>query len=183
MELIIAFLIVAAFCYYCTIYRPSQRQQKEFDNSRREFESEQYEESEYVSKAMQFIEFCEILPLKSLLVITPDIIGIVIPDEKFGVAVKSYLTMVASDSREDKYREWFLKEVKVQLGGELGVEMFNKLSLQVKLHNNDEDWPVVYMDAFCYSDFDRESYIRAIELQYARRYQKTLSMHHLNSEF
>lgn len=147
-------------------------------------ETEKYDSSEYVVNALQFVEFYERLPQKSLFVVTPELIGVVIPDTNFGVAVKTYLSLSKSDTQQaDSYLEWFLKEEKKQLGGEVGVEQFKKLGLQVKLHNDDEDWPVIYVNAFCYSDADREHYVKAIEAQYQKLYNKSFKIHHFNDSF
>lgn len=143
-------------------------------------------DTQYVQSAMQFIEFYEQLPRKMMLIITPEYIGVRVPsDEKndyFGTAVFTYLNSIQRDPlHEAAYKEVFFKYAEKALGGNRGITLFQQLYLQVRLHDNDDDCPMVYKDLYEFDFSKRENYVKAIERQYKSTYHKDVKIYHLNS--
>lgn len=134
-----------------------------------------YDSSEYVKKAMRFIEFYMQMPRKTTLIVTPEFIGARIPSDSdndyFGVTVSTYL--------QSGFQDVFFQHAKESLGGERGVALFQELNLQVKLHDGDDDWPIVYMDLFEFDSQKREKCVHAIEKQYEKLYHKEVKIYHL----
>ena len=58
--------------------------------------------------------------------------------------------------------------------------MFQKLGLQVRLHDDDNDSPIVYMNLYEFNATKRENYVKAIERQYKSLYHKDLNIYHLD---
>ena len=140
---------------------------------------------EYVERAFQFIEFYEKLPHKSFLLITPEMIGVRLPSEIAGgypgIVIKTYqeLNLRRVEGGTSVPEAVFEKDIAKYIGGEANVRRFRKLSLEVKLHDNDDDQPVIYMPLFCGSGEKREHYVKVIKWKYKKEYGKELKIYHL----
>lgn len=127
-------------------------------------------ESEYAKNAMRFLSFYELLPKKAFCFVTPDTMGAMIPDNGFGTIVSTYL----SNSRD--FKGWFLEKSAPFLGGERGIKLFNETPMFVKLHGNDEDYPVVYFFLSESNPQKQEEYVKAIKNAYKKTYKKGLNI-------
>ena len=133
-------------------------------------------DSDYVRKAFQFIEFYNALPRKGIIFITPQKIGVEIPDECLGSAISTYWNVGGVE------QQWLEDKLLKYIGGETNLARFRKLGLQAELHDDSMDHPVLSMYSLCcYSDRDREKYIKAIEWKYKNKYGKDLKIYHLNN--
>lgn len=136
---------------------------------------EKYIDSYYVREALQFIKFYELLPQKGNLIATPDFFGVKVFGDDFGVTFQTYLT------HKDIGLNWLLEQVKDHIGGEEGVKLFRELSLQVKLKDEDPDFPVIYMYLCALNAQEQEKHIKAIQKEYKSRYHKELKIYQLSS--
>lgn len=159
-----------------------------FMKSLKKDEDNRYQEAvntSYVQKAMEFIEFYEQLPKSMFFILTPEYVGVRIPSDEsndyFGISVQTYLDMSRDQPEfETTFREIFFKQAQKSLGGAQGVAMFQKLGLQVRLHDDDNDFPIVYMSLYEFNAAQRKDYVKAIEKQYKSLYHKELNIYHLN---
>lgn len=102
--------------------------------------------SNYITQALQFLEFYETLPQKSLFVITPTGIGVAIGNEDLGRSIGTYLTSAAQRPAQAKQLEAAMVASQAKrLGGDKGTRLYGKLGLSATLHNNDGDWPFLSM--------------------------------------
>lgn len=136
-------------------------------------ENKQYENSDYVKKALNFIEFYESLPQPKLLIITPEIIAARMSDDELGSKILTHQQIPETGD------PWFHEQIKAHIGGEANLTRFRSLKLQLKVHNNDMDFPVIFMYAYCAASMlEQENYIKAIERKYRQKYGKELKIHH-----
>lgn len=136
-------------------------------------ENEKYENSDYVKRALNFIEFYESLPQPKLLIITPEMIAARLSDDELGSKILTHQQIPETGDL------WFQEQIKEHIGGEANLTRFRSLKLQVKVHDNDMDLPVIFMCAYCTSSMlEQEKYIKAIEKKYRQKYRKELKIHH-----
>lgn len=136
--------------------------------------------SSYIHLALQFIAFYETLPQKSLLVITPSTIGVAIANQQLGASVRAYLTNAAQrPAQKQQLAETLVQSQAALFGGDKGARLFHQLGLSVKLHNNDEDWPFIYMWLMESDAAKRTRYVKDLQKIYGQMYGKRLDVHHL----
>ncbi len=177
-------LILAAVVGYFVFYRPYQEKRKA------EREAAVYQELSnlgYVQTAMKFLAFYQLLPQKSMLIVTPQYIGVRISSNErnnyFGVNVSTYLTSCRDQPQfESAFMENFFEQGKESLGGDGGIQLFQELKLQMKLHDGDDDMPVIYMLLPGGEDFLKQhQYVRAIEKKYQEVYHEQFKIIHVEN--
>lgn len=145
-----------------------------------------YEDSEYIEKAIQFMEFYETISCYHYLVITDYRIAAIIDSANLGVAVMSYLksNWNSAPTTEDykrykKYQEEKVYEELQKLTGPGGMEIYKKLQLKFKDHNDDDDYATVYQVLSIPHD-DRnqiQKYADALSRCYKRKYGKNIKIY------
>lgn len=138
--------------------------------------------SNYITQALQFLEFYETLPQKSLFVITPTGIGVAIGNEDLGRSIGAYLTSAAQRPAQAKQLEAAMVASQAKrLGGDKGTRLYGKLGLSATLHNNDVDWPFLSMALPEPDGAKRTRYGKDIQKIYQQMYGKRLDVHHLSA--
>lgn len=147
-----------------------------FFKSAEKSENEKYTNSDYVKDAFKFIEFYELQSAKTgRLVITPTWIGIWLSDERLGIQIKSYLESPRiSQAYEIATRDLLYEKIGELFAGEKGITLFKKLGLDVKLHKDDEDWPVIFMYRQILDTQNLDKYAQAIKCEYKIKYGSEL---------
>lgn len=143
-------------------------------------ENEKYDSSEYVEKALRFIEFYELCSVNCGLFITPNYMGVHLSDENLGISIMLYLSPEDKDIKAFQ-KERVYKEIKNLFGGDKGLALYKELGLDVKLHKNDEDFPTIIMWHRVPGNRDRElqeleKYAKAIKRRYMNKYKKELEL-------
>ena len=174
----ILIVIIAVAIYYFAVSRPKQKAKQG------KMEYEIYDKSEYVQKALRFIEFSELGPADRRVFVTPDYIGVyLMGDDSLGFPIMSYLN--PDDAKYPVYKEaqrqHVYEEIEKRFGGSKGMELYRELDLNVKLHDGSEDFPIIFMWHRVPGNRDKElieleKYARAIERQYRKQYGKELSL-------
>ncbi len=172
MGVLIIILIVVVIYYY-KVFKP-----------KRINEQEKYDRSEYVEKALRFIEFCELGPNNRKIFVTPDYIGVyLMGDDELGFPIMHYLD--PADAQYPAYKEaqqeHVYEEIEKRFGGREGMELYRRLNLDVKLHDGNEEFPIIFMWHHVSGNHDGrllelEKYAKAIERRYKERYGKELSL-------
>jgi len=167
---------------YFILYKPYQeKQQVERENA----EYQEISNSEYVQRAMKFLAFYHLIPDKSMLIVTPQYIGVRVPSYEdnnyFGTSVSCCLTACHDQPQfESTFMEGFFERSKESIGGDEGIRLFQELGLQMKLHDGDDDMPIIYMGLPGGLNFlEQNRYVHAVERKYQETYQEQIKIMHL----
>lgn len=153
----------------------------------REKKYQEMENSQYLKQAIRFLAFYHLLPSKNMLIVTPQYIGVWIPDREynnyFGSSVFAYITACRDQPQfESTFMENFFERNKECLGGDEGIRLFRELGLQMKLHDGDDTKPVIYMALYGGPNFsEQKRYIQALERKYRETYQEQVKIMHLEN--
>lgn len=144
-------------------------------------ENEKYDSSEYVETALKFLEFYALLPPEmrhQYIILTPMYIGVRLSDDHLGIRIKIYLGPMSSLDPEFKEaaRKSVHSDIERLFGGAKGLNLYKQLGLDVKLHNNDEDLPVVFMYHPTLNTQNLNKYAKAIERRYKEKYGESVNV-------
>lgn len=144
-------------------------------------ENKKYDSSEYVEKALRFIEFYELGPDDRELFVTPDYIGVyLMGDDSLGFAIMRY-DNASPPTYKEAVKLNIYEKIEERFGGSKGMELYRELSLDIKVHDENEDFPTIYMWHRVPGNRDRElleleKYAKAIQRRYMDKYKKELAV-------
>lgn len=135
--------------------------------------------SEYVETASKFLEFYSLLSpeIHRYIILTPMYIGVRLSDDHLGISIKIYLGPSSLDPEfKEAAKKHVYNHIERLFGGAKGLNLYKQLGLDVKLHNNDEDLPVVFMYHPTLNTQNLNKYAKAIERRYKEKHGESLDV-------